>query len=123
MTIEESIHVKFEESNAFVKNVIEIDSLGKDMKKITLKDSPIEEEKSKIDVQGEVQEVEVEPTQPKDWRFASNHPKDLIIGDVSKGVTTRSKLHDLCGHVAFISDIEPKNILEAETDSYWLLAM
>jgi len=29
LTIEESIHVKFEESNAFVKNVVEIDSLGK----------------------------------------------------------------------------------------------
>ena len=55
----------------------------------------------------------MEPTQPllKDWRFASKHLKDLIIGDVSKGVATRSKLHEL------------KNILEAEADSYWLLAM
>ena len=59
---------------------------------------------------------------PKDWRYASNHPKDLI-SDVSKGVTTRSKLHDFCGHFAFISYIEPKNILEAEGDSYWLLTM
>jgi len=44
----------------------------------------------KIDVKGEFQEVEVEPAQPlsKDWRFASNHPKDLITGNVSKGVTT-----------------------------------
>ena len=52
----------------------------------------------------------MEPTQPlpKDWRFASNHPKDLIIGDVSKGVTTRSKLHDLCGYFAFISQLSPK---------------
>ena len=51
-----------------MKNVIEIDSLGKDMEKITLKDSPIEEKKPKIDVQGDVQEVEVEPKQslPKD---------------------------------------------------------
>ena len=56
------MHVKFEESNACVKNVVEIDFLGEDMEKTTLKDSPIEEEKSKIDVQGEVQEVEVEPT-------------------------------------------------------------
>ena len=79
-----------------MKNVIEIDSLGEDMEKIT-KGSPIEEEKPKIDVQSEVQEVEVEQPQtlPKDWRFTPHHPKDLIIGDVSKGVTTRSKLHDL----------------------------
>ena len=73
----------------------------------------------------EIQEVEVEPTQPlpKDWRYNPHHHKDLIIGEVSKGVTTRSKLHDICGHYAFISHFEPKNILEAEGDSYWLLAM
>ena len=29
----------------------------------------------------------------------------------------------LCGNFAFISHFEPKNILEAEGDSYWLLAM
>ena len=87
LTIEESIHVKFEESDAFVKNLVEIDSLGENMEKITLKDLPIEKEKPKIDVQGEVQEVEVEQTQPlpKDWRFASNYPKNLIIGDISRG--------------------------------------
>ena len=34
------------------------------MEKITLKDSPIEEEKSKIDERDEIQEVEMEPTQP-----------------------------------------------------------
>ena len=87
MTIEKFIHVKFEESNIFVKNIVEIDSLGEDMKRITLKDSPLQEEKPKINAQGEVQEVEVEPTQPlpKDWRFASNHPKNLIISDASKG--------------------------------------
>ena len=43
------MHVKFEESNAFVKNVVEINSLGEDMEKITLKDSPISEDKSKLD--------------------------------------------------------------------------
>ena len=38
------------------------------------------------------------------------------------GVTTRSKLHELCGNFAFISHFE-LNILKAEGDSYWLLAM
>jgi len=67
----------------------------------------------------------VEPTKPlsKDWRYATSHLKDLIIGNVSKGVTTRSKFHDICGHFAFISYIEPKNIREVEGDSYWLIAM
>ena len=48
LTIKEFMHVKFEESNAFVKNVIEIDSLGEDIEKVTLKDSPIQEEKPKL---------------------------------------------------------------------------
>jgi len=36
-----------------------------------------EEEKSNNDANGEVQEVEVELTQPlpKDWRYATSHPK------------------------------------------------
>ena len=114
-----------EESNIFIENIVEIDSLGEDMERITLKDSPTQEDNPKVDRESEVQEVEVEPTRPlpKDWRFTPHHPKDLIIDDVSKGVTTRSKLLDLCGHYTFISHFEPKNILEAEGDSYWLLAM
>ena len=69
LTIEESMHIKFEESDAFVKNVIEIDTLGEDMEKISLEDSPTQEDKQKLN--GEVQEDEVEPSQllPKDWRM------------------------------------------------------
>ena len=117
LTIEESIHVKFKESKVFVKNVIEIDSLHEDMEKVTLKDSPTIEDMPKDDEGNEVQDNEVqgnenqvEPTQqlPKDWRFNPHHPKDLIIGEVSKGVTTHSKLHDLYGHYAFILILNPR---------------
>ena len=84
----------------------------------TWKDSPIQEEKQESI--GEVQNNKEESSQPlpKDWRYATNHPKELILGDVSKGITTRSKLHKLCGNFAFISHFEPKNILEVEGDSY-----
>jgi len=41
LTIDESIYVKFEVSNAIVKIVAEIDSLGEDIEKISLKDSPM----------------------------------------------------------------------------------
>ena len=54
MTIEKSIHVKFEESNIFVENAVEIDSLGEDMERISLKDSPTEKEQSNIDEQAKV---------------------------------------------------------------------
>ena len=54
LTIEEFMHVKFEESITFIKNIVEIDSSGEDMEKVTLKDSPIQEDKPKFDEQGEV---------------------------------------------------------------------
>ena len=39
------MHVKFKESNKFVKNIVDvqINSLCKDMDKATLKDAPIQE--------------------------------------------------------------------------------
>ena len=37
-----------EESGAFVKNVVEIDSLGENMEKVTLKNSPTQEDKPKL---------------------------------------------------------------------------
>ena len=52
-----------------------------------------------------------------------DHPKDHIIGEISKGVTTRTKLIEFCNNVAFMSQFEPKNFKEAEVDSYWLLVM
>jgi len=45
LAIEESMHVKFEESNVVVENVVKIEPLGEDMEKLSLKDSPIQEEK------------------------------------------------------------------------------
>ena len=49
-------------------------------------------------------EDEVQPFQPlpRDWKYASSHPKDLIIGEVSKRVSTRSIVHNVCSYIAFI---------------------
>ena len=52
---------------------------------------------------------------PKDWRYASSHPKELIISDTQQGVKTRSSLKHM-NNLAFISQIEPKNIKDAESD-------
>ena len=52
-----------------------------------------------------------------------NHPLDNIIGDISKGVTTRHSLKDLCNNMAFVSLIEPKNFEEAIIDDHWIIAM
>ena len=53
----------------------------------------------------------------------SRHPKELIIGDVSKGILTRSNLEHGCATYAFISSIEPKNVDEACNDEFWMFAI
>ena len=60
-------------------------------------------------------------SQPNDQASASNqvpilqptnvardHPLDTIIGDISRGVQTRSKLASFCEHFSFVSSIEPR---------------
>ncbi|GAU48712.1 hypothetical protein TSUD_281050 [Trifolium subterraneum] len=51
-----------------------------------------------------------------------NHPQELIIGDPSQGITTRSK-NDVVSNACFVSKIEPRNVKEALTDEYWINAM
>ena len=55
-------------------------------------------------------------------KYASSHPKDLIIGDLEQGVKTRSSIN-LFNNLAFVSQIEPKSLKEAENDEFWILAM
>ena len=49
------------------------------------------------------------------------HPKELIIGDPNRGVTTRSR--EIVSNSCFVSKIEPKNVKEALTDEFWINAM
>jgi hypothetical protein len=52
-----------------------------------------------------------------------NHPVDQILGDISKGVTTRSCLANFCKHYSFICSIEPFRVEEALSDLDYLLAL
>jgi hypothetical protein len=52
-----------------------------------------------------------------------NHPVDQILGDISKGVMTRSRLANFCEHYSFVSSIEPFRVEEALQDPDWVLAM
>jgi hypothetical protein len=45
-----------------------------------------------------------------------NHLVDQILGDISKGVTTRSRLVNFCEHYSFVSSIEPFRVEEALQD-------
>jgi hypothetical protein len=52
-----------------------------------------------------------------------NHPMDHILGDISKVVTTHSRLANFCEHYSFVSSIEPFRVEETLQDPDWVLAM
>jgi hypothetical protein len=51
------------------------------------------------------------------------HPIEQIIGDINKGVQTRSRLASFCEHYSFVSCGEPTRIEEALDGPDWLNAM
>ena len=55
--------------------------------------------------------------------IARDHPLDTIIGDILRGVQTRSRLASFCEHFSFVSSIEPKKIDEALKNVDWVNAM
>jgi hypothetical protein len=52
-----------------------------------------------------------------------DHPVNSILGDIHKGVTTRSRVAHFCEHHSFVSSIEPYRVEDALRDSDWVLAM
>ena len=55
----------------------------------------------------------------KEWIEPKWLSKDNIIGDISQG-STRHRLR-YYGHGAFMSQIEPKNVIDALSDSNWFV--
>ena len=117
LTVEESIHVVFDESNpspSRKEECIDNDAgtISKKMKEIELNEDNEEKDNEKVN-----------EDLPKEWRYVHHHPKDLIIGDPSHGVRTRSTFKDSLDYLAFVSQIEPTCIEEAVSDANWMMAM
>ena len=55
--------------------------------------------------------------------LAKDHPVDQIMGDISKGVQTRSRVALFCEHYSFVSFLEPNRVDEALRDLDWVNAM
>lgn len=47
------------------------------------------------------------------WRTSKDHLINNILGDITKGATTHSKISNFCYHFPFISQVEPKNSKDA----------
>jgi hypothetical protein len=52
-----------------------------------------------------------------------DHLVNSILGDIHKGVRTRSRVAHFCEHYSFVSSIEPYRVEDALRDSDWVLAM
>ncbi|GJZ78098.1 retrovirus-related pol polyprotein from transposon TNT 1-94 [Tanacetum coccineum] len=64
--------------------------------------------------------------QPLTYIWTKDHPLDQVIGDPSKPVMTRQRLHtyfEVCMYALTVNTIEPKNIKEAMEDHSWIESM
>ncbi|GJU06093.1 retrovirus-related pol polyprotein from transposon TNT 1-94 [Tanacetum coccineum] len=64
--------------------------------------------------------------QPLTHIWTKDHPLDQVIGDPSKPVMTRQRLHtdsEVCMYALTVSTIKPKNIKEAMADHSWIESM
>jgi hypothetical protein len=94
MVVDESMHVVFDEANPFyIKNNCDDEPNPLDNK--ASKSNEIElSEKDKEHVDELKDEEKASPPTdneelPKSWKVVHGHPKDLIIGEIEHGVSTR----------------------------------
>jgi hypothetical protein len=76
-----------------------------------------------INDQDKEDEEQRPPHQRVHQAIQRDHPIDTILGDIHKGVTTRSRVAHFCEHYSFVSSIEPHRVEEALQDSNWVVAM
>jgi hypothetical protein len=127
LTIEESMHVVFDEVDSLKPKIVDDDDNDINVIENKVNDIKMRDQASQVSNKEEsiknASHLEQEQQFPKSWRIVKDHPIDQILGDPSQGVNTRSSLRNVCNNMAFVSEIEPKNIEEAETDEFWLMVM
>jgi hypothetical protein len=113
LVVDESMHVVFDEANPFyIKNICddEPNSLDNEASKTKTSESS-EKDKEHVDEPNEEEKVSL-PTNneelPKSWRVVHDHPKDLILGEIDRGVSKRSKLKNICNNMTFLSQMNQR---------------
>jgi hypothetical protein len=108
MVVDESMHVVFDETNPFhIKNNFDDEPISLDNKASSSNQVDSSEKvKDQVD-EPKDEEKALPPTNneelPKSWNVVHSHPKELIIGEIEHGVSTRSKLKNICNNMAFLS--------------------
>jgi hypothetical protein len=57
------------------------------------------------------------------YNVQRDHSDDNILGDIEKGVTSRSRVANFCEHYSFVSSFEPFKLEDVLLDSDWVVAM
>jgi hypothetical protein len=52
-----------------------------------------------------------------------DHPVENTLGDIKKGVITRSRVVNFCKHYSFVSSFEPFKVEDALHDLDWVVSM
>ena len=120
------MHVTFDEHHSLSKKNIndDVDEVEQNVENLDTPPSSTDD----IHKEDNAQETplvnqNVDEDLPREWKFVHNHPTEQILGDPSQGVRTRSSLRNICNHLAFLSQIEPKRFEDAENDEFWINAM
>ena len=114
------MHVVFDESDKYLPKPI-MDELGvDDLRTILQNNKSIDLD---ITYTCDFKEPVVNADLPKEWKTPKDLTLENVIGNIEKGVSTRKSLNNLYETMAFVSQVEPKNLNEALQDNNWILAM
>ena len=124
MTVRESMHVVFDETNPKLQDQVSKIADEEDIlqeKQTTVKlESTAGNQPTEKEIQSAKNVADINLR--KEWIEPRGLSKDNIIGDIEQGVSTRHKLA-FFQHVVFVSQIEPKNVNNALCDSNWVVTM
>ncbi|WJX18836.1 hypothetical protein P8452_08595 [Trifolium repens] len=120
-TVEESIHVRFDDKEPDSKMSEQDDSYAGASEEA----SPIEASEGHDDISKDNTQTSAESNEaPKrKFKYRSSHPEDLILGNKESPRKTRSDYQQQDSLLGLISMIEPKNVDEALSDDGWIVAM
>jgi len=122
MTVKESIHVVFDETNPAKQSSLR-NCAEEDEQNIFIKNLETCPEKQSIDYANQPIDILQLEELPKEWRIPRDVSVENIIGDINKGVSTRRTIANYCRHMGLISQVEPKSVDEALKDVIWTVAM